>query len=60
MNLASRRTFLATAGLAALAQPPVTFRTEVKLVRLLATVKDANGGLVGASDPRREGVARGD
>jgi Ca-activated chloride channel family protein len=47
MNLASRRTFLATAGLAALAQPPVTFRTEVKLVRLLATVKDANGGLVG-------------
>lgn len=48
MRLASRRTFLATAGLAAFAQqPPVTFRTEVKLVRLLATVKDADGGLVG-------------
>lgn len=47
MTLPSRRTFLALSGLAAWAQPPVTFRTEVKLVRLLATVKDANGGLVG-------------
>lgn len=42
----SRRAFLAASGAAAWAQLP-TFRTEVKLVRLLATVKDANGGLVG-------------
>ncbi|MBC7819524.1 MAG: VWA domain-containing protein [Planctomycetaceae bacterium] len=42
-----RRIFLGAAGLRAWAQEPTTFRTEVKLVRLLATVKDANGGLVG-------------
>lgn len=41
-----RRGFLVAGGAAlALAQQP-TFRSEVKLVRLLATVKDANGGLV--------------
>lgn len=43
----SRRAFLGATGLAAWAQPPAVFRTEVKLVRLLATVKDASGGLVG-------------
>ncbi len=42
----SRRAFLAAGGAAAAQEQPV-FRTEVKLVRLLATVKDANGGLVG-------------
>jgi Ca-activated chloride channel family protein len=43
----TRRTFVGTTGLAAWTQHQPTFRTEVKLVRLLATVKDANGGLVG-------------
>ncbi|MBI2689535.1 MAG: VWA domain-containing protein [Acidobacteria bacterium] len=43
----TRRTFFATSGLAVWAQQQPVFRTEVKLVRLLATVKDANGGLVG-------------
>lgn len=42
-----RRTFLATVGLAAWAQSQPVFRSDVKLVRLLATVKDATGGLVG-------------
>ncbi|MFN0103141.1 MAG: VWA domain-containing protein [Bryobacteraceae bacterium] len=43
----TRRTFVGATGMAAWAQQQPVFRTEVKLVRLLATVKDANGGLVG-------------
>jgi len=46
MKLA-RRSVLGAAGLAAWAQEQPVFRTEVKLVRLLTTVKDANGALVG-------------
>jgi Ca-activated chloride channel family protein len=46
MNLISRRTLFGISGVAAWAQAQPTFRTEVKLVRLLATVKDSNGGLV--------------
>lgn len=42
----TRRNFLGVAGAAVSAQQP-TFRSEVKLVRLVATVKDANGGLIG-------------
>ena len=42
-----RRAFWGVTGLAVFAQDRPVFRTEVKLVRLLATVKDANGGLVG-------------
>jgi len=45
MNI-GRRAFLISGGAAAFAQD-VTFRTEVKLVRMLATVKDANGALIG-------------
>lgn len=40
----TRRTF---AGSLVAAAQDTTFRTDVKLVRMLATVKDANGGLVG-------------
>lgn len=43
----SRRAFLAATGAALGAQEQPVFRTEVKLVRLLATVKDGNGALVG-------------
>jgi Ca-activated chloride channel homolog len=43
----TRRKFVAGAGMAAWGQPQPVFRTEVRLVRMLATVKDANGGLVG-------------
>ncbi|HEU0122828.1 MAG TPA: VWA domain-containing protein [Bryobacteraceae bacterium] len=46
MKAWTRRTFLAT-GAASWAQEQPTFRADVRLVRLLATVKDANGGLVG-------------
>jgi Ca-activated chloride channel family protein len=45
MNI-GRRAFLLTSAAAAGAQD-ITFRTEVKLVRMLATVKDANGALIG-------------
>lgn len=48
----SRRAFLAASGAAAWAQQLPTFRTEVKLVRLLATVKDANGALVGGLEKK--------
>ncbi len=43
----TRRGFLSVAGLAAWAQQQPVFRTDVKLVRLLTTVKDATGALVG-------------
>jgi Ca-activated chloride channel family protein len=43
----TRRAFLACCGLGVWAQQQPTFRAEVKLVRLLATVKDAAGGQVG-------------
>ena len=43
----TRRGFLSLSGLAAWAQPHPVFRADVKLVRLLTTVKDANGALVG-------------
>ena len=43
----TRRGFLSLSGLAAWAQPQPVFRADVKLVRLLTTVKDANGALVG-------------
>jgi Ca-activated chloride channel family protein len=43
----TRRAFLGASGLAAWGQEQPVFRTDVKLVRLLTTVKDANGGLVG-------------
>jgi len=44
----TRRTFLGSAGVALSAQQSApVFRTEVKLVRLLATVKDAAGAQVG-------------
>jgi Ca-activated chloride channel homolog len=42
----TRRGFLGMAGLAAWAQQQPVFRTEVKLVRLLTTVKDEKGALV--------------
>jgi len=42
-----RRTFLAAAVAGVCAQERPTFRTEVKLVRLLVSVKDPLGGLVG-------------
>lgn len=48
MNI-GRRAFLISGGVAAFAQD-VTFRTEVKLVRMLATVKDANGALIGGME----------
>ena len=44
---ATRRGFLGATGLAAWAQQQPVFRTEVKLVRLLTTVKDASGALIG-------------
>ena len=43
----TRRGFLSLSGLAAWAQPQPVFRADVKLVRLLTTVKDATGALVG-------------
>ena len=43
----TRRVFLSLSGLAAWAQPLPVFRADVKLVRLLTTVKDATGALVG-------------
>lgn len=43
----SRRTLLGVGGMGVWAQQQPVFRTEVKLVRLLATVKDAAGGQVG-------------
>lgn len=46
MGRLSRRTLIATLGAAAGAQEPV-FRVDVKLVRMLATVKNAQGQLVG-------------
>lgn len=46
MNL-KRRTLLAAAGLAAWGQSSPVFRSDVKLVRLLATVKNSYGALVG-------------
>lgn len=42
----TRRGFVALAGVSAWGQQQPTFRTEVKLVRLLATVKDTSGALV--------------
>jgi len=43
----TRRGFLGVSGLAAWCQQQPVFRMEVKLVRLLATVKDASGALAG-------------
>ena len=47
MGLISRRSLIAAAAAAAAKAQDTTFRVDVKLVRMLATVKNAQGQLVG-------------
>ena len=47
MGLISRRSLITAATAAAAKAQDTTFRVDVKLVRMLATVKNAQGQLVG-------------